>query len=82
MLSNTLRLSFCYLKIINILHPRYHPNKKIKYSKKEAEEHVCLHSWYYAINHTEDENVDYIDNINRRRYRRGHKYNTLKKCHI
>ena len=25
MISNDLRLSFCYLKIIHILHPRYHP---------------------------------------------------------
>ena len=25
MLSNTLRLNFGYLKIIHILHPRYHP---------------------------------------------------------
>ena len=25
MQSNTLRLNFCYLKIIHILHPRYHP---------------------------------------------------------
>ena len=27
MSSNTLRLNFCYLKIIYILHPRYHPKK-------------------------------------------------------
>ena len=25
MLNNTLRLNFCYLKVIHILHPRYHP---------------------------------------------------------
>ena len=25
MLSNTMRLNFCNLKIIHILHPRYHP---------------------------------------------------------
>ena len=25
MLSNTLRLNFCYLKIVHILHLRYHP---------------------------------------------------------
>ena len=55
-----------YCKFVH-LHPRYHPNKKIKYSKTEAEEHVCLHSRYYAINYIEDENVDYIDNINRPR---------------
>ena len=24
-LSNTLRLKFCYLKIIRFIHPRYHP---------------------------------------------------------
>ena len=25
MLSNTLRLNFCYLEVAHILHPRYHP---------------------------------------------------------
>ena len=41
MLSNTLRLNFCYLKIIHILHPRYHPKiiayiLKNKQKKKHA----------------------------------------------
>ena len=36
MLSNTQRLNICYLKIIPILHPRYHP-KKIDARKNVSE---------------------------------------------
>ena len=55
MLSNTLRLNFCYLKIIHILHPRYHPKIIGDILKKEAKEHLCLYSWDYRINHNENE---------------------------
>ena len=34
MLSNTLRLNLCYLKIIQILHRFYHPKNDRIYSKK------------------------------------------------
>ena len=39
LLSNTLRLNFCYLKVILIFHPRYHPKKQYM---KEVKEEVCL----------------------------------------
>ena len=35
MLSNTIRLNFDYLKIINILHPNYHP-KIIGHTQKKG----------------------------------------------
>ena len=42
-----LRLNFCYLKIIHILHPRYHP-KIIGHilKKKEKSMLVCIHEIY------------------------------------
>ena len=42
--GNTLRLNFCYLKIIHILHPRYHP-KIIGYTVKNKQNNklVCIH---------------------------------------
>ena len=57
MLSNTLKLNFCCLKIIHILHPRYY-SKIIGHDKKWAKKHICLYSWDYTINHndSEDEN--------------------------
>ena len=45
MLSNNLRLNFCYLKIIHILHSRSHPKNKQK--------NKCV--YIYAINHNENE---------------------------
>ena len=44
MLSNTLRLNFYYLKIIHILHPRYHP-KTIGHilRNKQTYKWVCIH---------------------------------------
>ena len=52
MLSNNLRLNFCYLKIIHILHPRYHP-KIIGHilKKKQKNKCACIHT----INHNENE---------------------------
>ena len=43
-LSNTLRLNFCYLKIIHILHERYHP-KIIRniLQNKQKNKCVCIH---------------------------------------
>ena len=53
MLSNTLRLDFCYLmKIIHILNPPYHP-KIIGHILKNKQKNkcVCIHT----INHNENE---------------------------
>ena len=73
MLSNALRLNFCYLKIIHILHPRYHPKIIGHILKKE---HVCLYS-YYMSNHNENEgdmkNRSHRYNIIRPKSRCGHK---------
>ena len=43
-LSNTLRLNFWYLKIIRILHPRYHP-KIIGHilNNSQKKKYVCIH---------------------------------------
>ena len=41
MLSSTLRLSFCYLKIIHIIHPRYQP-KIIGYILKNKQKNKCF----------------------------------------
>ena len=59
MLSNTLRLSFCYFKIIHILHPHYHPEIIGHILKnKQKNKCVCIHT----INHNEneDENEKHI----------------------
>ena len=44
MLSNTLRLSLCYLKTIHIFHPRYHP-EIIGHTLKNKQKNkcVCIH---------------------------------------
>ena len=44
MLSNALRLNFCFLKIIHILHPHYHP-KIIGHiiKSKPKNKCVCIH---------------------------------------
>ena len=58
MLSKTLSLNFCYLKIIHILHPRYRP-KLIGHTLKTWQRSMlCLYSRDYTINldENEDEN--------------------------
>ena len=49
-LSNTLRLNFCYLKIIHLIHLRYHPKlighapkQMQKNKKKKTTTSVCIH---------------------------------------
>ena len=56
MLGNTLRLNFCYLKIIHILHSRYRP-KIIGHILKNKQKNKCVCiSWDYTVNENEDEN--------------------------
>ena len=52
MLSNTLRLKYCYLKIIHILHSHYHP-KILGHALKNKQKNM-----YYTSNHdgNKDEN--------------------------
>ena len=84
MLSNNLRLNFCYLKIIYILYPYYHP-KIIGHTLKNKQKTM------YAFNHDiiwlimmkmkmKMKNRSHIYNINRPRSRHGHKYNKYRKC--
>ena len=49
----TSKLNFCYLKIIHILHPRYHPKLRGDIPKnKQKKKYV---SCGYKINHNENE---------------------------
>ena len=48
MLSNTLRLNFCYLKVIHILRARYHP-KIIWHKNKLKNKRVCIHKFTQLI---------------------------------
>ena len=43
------------MKIIQILHLRYHPRIIGYILKKQAKEQVCLYSWDYTIDHNENE---------------------------
>ena len=67
------------MKIIHN-HPRYH--QKIVVLILKNKEQVCLYSWYYAINHNENEdgmkNKSHRYSINRKKSRRGHKYSKYK----
>ena len=47
-LSNTLRLNFCYLKIIRFLYPRYHP-KIIGNTLKNVQKTSTPVKWVYMI---------------------------------
>ena len=47
-LSNTLRLNFCYLKIIYILHRCYHP-KITGHKNKQKNKCVCIHEILWLI---------------------------------
>ena len=69
MLSSTLRPNFCYLKIIHILHPRYHP-KIIGHiphilKNKQKNKRVCIYEITQLI----------IMKMNMKMKNRSHKYN-------
>ena len=68
MLSNTLRLNFCYLKIIHILHPPHHP--KI----------VTIIRLIIMKMEMKPKNRSHRYDINRPRYRHGHKHSKYKNC--
>ena len=52
MVSNTLRLNFCYLKIVYILHPRYHP-KLMGHIPKNMQKNKCV-CFHETIDHNEN----------------------------
>ena len=82
MLTNTLRLNFCNLKIIHLLHPRYHLKIKghiVKYKKKIK--CVCVHEVILLIimkMKMKMKNRSNRYDINRPSYRHGHKYSKYK----
>ena len=82
MLSNTLRLSFCYLKIIRILYPRYHPKIIGHILKNEQKSKCfCIHEIIRLIimkMKMKMKNKSHIYYINRPSPRYGHKYSKYK----
>ena len=84
MLSNTLRWNFCYLRIIYILHPRYHPNI-IRYILKNKQRNmcICIHELIRLIImkiNMKMKNRSHRYHINRPSSRHGGKYSEYKKC--
>ena len=59
MLSNNMRRNFCYLKIIHILHSRYHP-KIIGHNLKNNKKSICVCIHMINRNENEDENEKQI----------------------
>ena len=57
MLSNIFKLNFCYLKIIHILHPRYH-SKLREHTQKQKQKNKCvfIHEiiWLILMENNED----------------------------
>ena len=83
MLCNTLQLGFCYMKIIHVLHPRYHP-KIIGHILKNMQKNkcICVHE---IIRLTimkmkiKMKNRSHRHDINRPRLRPGHKNTKYRK---
>ena len=55
MLSNILKLNFCYLKIMYIYYPRYHP-KILGHILKNKQKNMCVCIHTINQNESEDEN--------------------------
>ena len=83
-LSNTLRLKSDYLKVIHVLHPRYHPKiigRTLKNQKKNK--CVCIHEIIRLIimkSKMKKKNRSHRYDTNRPRSRHGHKYSKYKTC--
>ena len=69
--GNTLRLNFCFLKIIHILHPRFHPKTRKNTQKNKC---VCAHKIRRLI-------IMKMKMKNRTRSAHEHKYSKYKKVH-
>ena len=84
MLRNTLKLNFCYLKIIHILYPRYHPIIIWHILKnKQKSKCVCIHEIVRLIIIKMKINMKKRSerhNVNRPRSRHRDKYSTYEKC--
>ena len=74
----TLNMKFCYLKLIHILHSRYHPKIKISILKnKQQNKRVCIHEIMRLITmkiKMKMKNKSHRYGINIPRFRHGHKY--------
>ena len=84
MLSNTLRLNFCYLKIIHIFHPPYHPKTigpilKNKQMKMYAFIHEIVRLIIMKMK-MKMKNRSHRYHINRLKSRYGHKHRKYKEC--
>ena len=81
--SNTLKLNFCYLKIIHILHPRYYP-KIVGHilNNKQKNMCVCMREILTIIIimkiKMKMKKRSHIYDINRPKSRHGHKYSKYK----
>ena len=80
MLSKTLRLNFCYLKVIHIVHPHYHGNMMgYILRNNQKEKCVCIHEIKRLIimkMKIRMETRSHRYDINRH----GHKFSKYKKC--
>ena len=83
-LSNTLRLSFCYLKIIHILYPRYHPKVMVDILKNKPKDmNLCIHKIIRLIimkMRIKIKNRSHRYEMNIPRSRNKHRYSKYKKC--
>ena len=79
MLSNALRLNFCFLKIIHILHPHYHP-KIIEHiiKSKPKNKCVCIHEITQLI--IMKMKMKMKNRSNRPRFKHRHQYSKYKIC--
>ena len=78
--GNFLRLNFCYLKIIHILHLRYHPKITEHILKNnQKNKRVCVHEIILLIIMKMKMKMKNRYDINRPRSRHGHKYKKYKK---
>ena len=83
-ISNSLRLNFCYLKNIHILHPHHHP-KIIGNILKNKQKNMCtcIHEIKRSIIRKMKIKMKkrwHSCDINRPRSRHGQKYRKYKKC--
>ena len=84
MLSNNFKLNFCYLEIIYIIYPHYHP-KITGYILKHKPKNKCV-SAHEIIRliimkmEMKMKSRSHRYDIYRPRFRRGHKYSKYKKC--
>ena len=83
MLSNTLRLNFCYLNFIHILHLRYHP-EIIGYilKNKQMNKCVCSHEIIGLIKTKMKMNMKNRYDIDRPRPRHGPNYSKYYKEYL